>query len=238
MPIGLVSAGIGAAGSILGARTQANAANRAADMQMAQYEQTREDLSPYREAGGQGLDAYMRELGFTESGYNAPDLPDLSYDAVSEGFRDSPGYQYALEQGQQAIQNSASARGNLHSGNTQLELLRHAMGMADQNFGQYYQMNRQGIMDNHNLRQQQLSRLEGLSNMGAQAATQTGQFGANAATNAGNMMMQGAAATAGGIAGVANSLNAGLGHMQNTSLIQAAYPNYQPPTVRSIFSQA
>lgn len=243
MPIGLVTAGIGAAASLAGGAMQARATENATDaatgLQREMYDRTEQRLQPWTDAGGEGLGAYMNELGFTESGYNAPDLPDMSYDAMAEGFQESPGYQYALEQGQQAIQNSAAARGNLHSGNTQLELLRHAMGVADQGFNNYYNMNRQGVMDNHNMRQQQLSRLESLTNSGAQAATQQGQFGANMATNVGSMMMQGGMASsgamAGGIAGAANSVNAGLNSAMNQSLLQAAYPDYQPPTVRGLF---
>lgn len=227
MAIGVGTALLGSSiisglGGLIGGKTQADAAKQAAANQMAQFEATREDLSPYRDGGQRGLDAYMSELGFGESGYNAPSQPDFSYSSVADGFQESPGYGYAMDQMQRAVQNSASARGNLHSGATQLELMRHANGLASQDFNNYMSMNRQGMMDNYNVRQQRLSRLESLAGMGAQAATQTGQFGANATSNAGNMQMQGAGAMAGGIAAGANAATGYVNNMMNYGLMQQA----------------
>lgn len=66
MPVA-IAAGIGAGGSVLSglfgkkgakdaANTQANAANQAAQLAWQQYQTTRADLSPYRDAGVQALD--------------------------------------------------------------------------------------------------------------------------------------------------------------------------------------
>lgn len=56
----LGAAGIGAAGSFFGGREQARGAEASADVQRQMYEQTREDLEPYREFGQQALNPLMQ----------------------------------------------------------------------------------------------------------------------------------------------------------------------------------
>lgn len=72
MPVGaaigigsVASAGIGAVAAKSAAKTQANAARDAADVQMQMYGQTRADLSPFRAFGEAALSPYARLLGYS-----------------------------------------------------------------------------------------------------------------------------------------------------------------------------
>ena len=54
-----------------------------------------------------------------------------------EAFTTGPGYQFAMDQGQQAIERLGSKYGRGNSGNTDLDMLRYATGFADQNYGDW-----------------------------------------------------------------------------------------------------
>ncbi len=118
--VGLGSAFLGNQASKQAANTASDAANRAADVQMQMFQQSRQDLQPFRDAGGRGLSRFEAELG--------------------PSFQQSPGYQFAFGEGVNAIDRGASARGMLNSGARLRELTRYGQGMANQEYGQY--MNR------------------------------------------------------------------------------------------------
>lgn len=72
--------------------------------------------------------AYSDALGLNGADGNAR--------AVNQ-FQAGPGYQFQLQQGQQAINRTAASRGMLASGNTSLDLLRYSQGLADQEYDDY-----------------------------------------------------------------------------------------------------
>jgi hypothetical protein len=57
--------------------------------------------------------------------------------AARGAFQSSPGYRYALDQGEQAILRNRAATGSLSSGGTDIDLMRHGVGLADQDFDQW-----------------------------------------------------------------------------------------------------
>lgn len=101
---------------------QVDAAGRATDIQLQMYNQSRADLAPWREAGTNALSKLqpMIEAGPGE-------------------FKESPSYQFALEQGQQGIQRAASATGRLGSGAYMKDATKYAEGMASQEYGNFLQ---------------------------------------------------------------------------------------------------
>lgn len=111
------------------------------------------------------------------------------------GFQSSPGYQFQLNQGMGAINNSASARGGVNSGATLKSLQQFGTGLANQDWYNY------------------LNQLTGLSGSGQNAAAQTGAFGAQAATGAGNNLVGAANASAAGTVGTANSMQSLLANL-------------------------
>lgn len=74
------SALIGAGSANKAAKSQERAAQAQLDLSREQFEQTRTDLSPFREAGGNALSAYQFELGLGERptfGANTPQITTI-----------------------------------------------------------------------------------------------------------------------------------------------------------------
>src|SRR6185369_13561279 len=94
--VGSAVIGAGAAGKA--ANAQSDAAKYAADLQMQQYQQSREDATPWRVAGGKAITQLS-------------DMLKPGYD-----YTTSPGYQFRFKEGQRAIDSSAAAKGLLLSG--------------------------------------------------------------------------------------------------------------------------
>jgi hypothetical protein len=81
---------------------------------------------PMTKYGQTGVDAYMGAMGLGPQGQ-----------AGMEAFRNTPGYQFALEQGEDSVMRNANARGMLAGGNTSVDLMRYGTGLADQTYGSY-----------------------------------------------------------------------------------------------------
>lgn len=192
MPIGLTTAVIGAsvlgAGASIYAGSKASGAQKkAADQSIAeqqrQYDQTRQDLAPWRTTGGSALDTLARVYGLNGQ------TPDMT------PFTTSPGYQFQQEQGTQAIDRGAAARGLLHSG---------AAVKAEQNFGQNLASQEFGNWTNT---------LEGIAGTGQQAANTTAAAGQSAANNISQAYTQAGNARASSYTGAASAVNSGINNV-------------------------
>ena len=165
MPLGAVGWSI-LGGSAISAITGDRAADAASDAsryatdataaeQRRQYDQTRLDQQPYREAGVNALGQYQAGIG--DQGqplpvyqqtpiYNAfspgqaPDqyaaAPAFSFDQYQ--LENSPGYQFRLNQGTEAVNRGAAQTGNLNSGARLLALQDFGQGLASQEYGNEY----------------------------------------------------------------------------------------------------
>jgi hypothetical protein len=138
----------------------------------------------------------------------------------------TPGYQFQLQQGETALQNSAAAKGGLLSGNTAEALDQYSQGLASTNYQQTYN-NALGQYQTaynqfQNNQANQYNRLAGIAGTGQTAAGQLNSAGQAAAgnvagisANAGQQIGQSAqnagAATASGYVGAANAINSGIG---------------------------
>lgn len=163
-------------------RAMAGASRYAADLQQKRYEQTREDFAPYRQVGTQAL----RSLA---------DLSGLNGSADFSSFERSPGHQFRLQQGEQALNRAAAARGRLDSGATMQDLMRFGQGLASNEFNNYN------------------NRLAALAGVGQNATTTLGSLGATSAANQGNALMQAGQARASGYEGVANAYGNAIGNI-------------------------
>jgi len=184
------SALLGANAARSAASTQAAAADRAAELQNQQFQQTREDLAPYRAAGQTALNA----------------LTPLATNYQKFGmaqFQQDPGYGFRLAEGQKALDRSAAARGGLISGGALKAAQRYGQDMGSQEYMNAF--NRYQTERNA-----QLNPLQSLAGVGQTTANQLGQFGAANAANVGNLMTGGAAAQAAGRVGAANAATGGL----------------------------
>ena len=165
----LVGAVAGSEASRRGASQQANAANNATAEQRRQFDLLYGDQQPFREAGQNAV----RELAGL-SGYN----PAPSAEMVMA----EPGYQFGLDQGRNAIQGTAAARGGLYSGNALKELTRYGGDYATTRYGQANDRAQQAFGNRWN-------RLASLAGLGQTSVQQTGNAGMNFGNMAGSNMM-------------------------------------------------
>ena len=196
MPVAAVIGGaalLGAGASIYSANkaadAQKKAAAQAAAVQQQQYEQTRTDLAPYREAGTTALSRYRDLLGFNG--------PDAASKALG-GYTQSPFLPQLVKDSTSAVENSRAARGMFNSGGT--------LGQIGDQASKLY------LGDYNNY----LSRVGGMIDSGQSAAAQTGTFGANAAAGRANSYMAAGNAAANGAINTGNSINNLLGQLSGT----------------------
>jgi hypothetical protein len=222
-----IPAAIGLGSALIGSNASKKAADTAAASTAAASDATlqanRESLDYLREG---------RDLGRADlAPYQQAGLSDYYAlrDNVGTSFQESPGYQFAVQEGVNAIDRGASARGLLNSGARLRELTRYGTGMANQEYNNW------------------LSRLQSLAGVGQTAtgqasslAAQTGNMGAGLIQNAGNNVaqqtMQGGQAQASGQIGVANSTLGGI--QQGVGLYalmnQPSWGNVRPTTTGSV----
>ena len=103
------------------------------------YGQGRDALTTgYGKAG----DLYNNLLTSNTAGANA--YGDASgangaagYGRATANFQANPGYQFQMDQGQQALNRAHAAAGNLSSGNADADTLKFSQGLANQSYGGY-----------------------------------------------------------------------------------------------------
>jgi hypothetical protein len=185
---------LGAGASIFGGNKQGKVAQQAARQQFAMYEDQKARMDPYAHTGIQAT----KQLDQMVTGPDAPLMQRFGLDQ----FQQSPSYQWQLEQGLNAINKGANARGNYYAPQTLQDLGKFQQGLASTDFNNAYN---QYMGQN----QQQFNMLNALAGSGQNAAALTGTMGGQAAGLAGNFMTGGAAAQAGGYMGAANALGGG-----------------------------
>lgn len=136
---------------------QSNATNASIAEQRRQYDLTRGDYAPYREAGVSALGTLQSEM---DRGISSSD--------VTSGA----GYQFGLQQGQQGLDRKAAAGGGRVSGAALKSAAEYATNYATTGYNAEYQR-----------RQDRLNRLASLAGIGQSATGSSAQAGA-ASTNA------------------------------------------------------
>lgn len=201
MPAAAVIAGgalLGGVASAIGASSAASkqqkAAQQATNAQMAMYNTTRNDLSPYQSFGKDGMNQLTSMAGYL----NTP------FQMTQQQLEKTPGYQFNLSQGLKAVNNEMGARGLLNSGAVMKGAANYATGLADSTY-----------MDQFNMDQSQktniYNRLMGQTQLGENAAAQTGAYGTQTANQVGQNMIGAGNAAAAGTMGVANGIG-GIGN--------------------------
>jgi HPt (histidine-containing phosphotransfer) domain-containing protein len=154
--------------------------------------------------------------------FSSPTANDMTID---------PGYQFRLNQGLQALQNSAAARGGLLSGGTAKAINDYAGGSASQEYGNVYNRALQNYNTNYNTftndQSNLFNRLQALAGGGQTTANQLSASGLTAANNAANIGLTSAgqigqqlnnagAATGSGYVGSANAITGAIGNATNS----------------------
>lgn len=212
----VASAGIGAMSSSNAASAQENAANNANATQLAMYNQTVQNEQPYMNAGSTALNTLTGQLGTL----NTPMAIQPSINNTNWQQYMSPAYDFNLQQGQQALQNSQAAQDGVLSGAALKGLVSYTQNNANnafQNAFNDYQTQYTNQFNQYQTQNQNIyNRLAGLAQLGQNAASQTGsqatQTGANVAQTqigAGNAA---AAADVGIGNSISNATNNGMGY--------------------------
>lgn len=194
--LGVGSAIIGGNAAQSAANTQAGAANNANATQLYMYNQNQSNMAPYLASGQQGLSELQSAM------------PDLTRQFTMNDFQQDPGYQFQLQQGEQAMQRSAAASGMLNSTGTEQNLNNYAQGMANTDY-------QQALSNFTTNQQQRYNMLSGMAGMGLGSATQLGNMGQQAANGMSAAQMASGNAQASGIMGQANAVSGGLGMAAN-----------------------
>ena len=197
----LVSGLLGKSSAKTAADQQTTAANNALAVQQAQQAQTRADLLPYNTAGQQTVGTLQQQLPYLTSAFN-PTMAQLAA---------TPGYQFALQQGQQAVTNSNAAKGLGVSGAALRGAADYATGLADNTYMNQFNVDQANKTNAYN-------KLMGLINTGENAAAQTGSLGQQSAANSGNLITSAGNAQASGTVGGNNALTGGINNAANTYL--------------------
>lgn len=246
---GLASAGIGAAASSSAANAQAGAANNAANLQASEAdkataEQQREfNIQQGNEAPflATGQDAAKQlEAGLQPGGSLVQPWTNTFAPPTAATEQNDPGYQFRLQQGQQALENSASARGGLLSGNTAVAEQQYGQDYSSNEYSNVYNRALQQYQQNYNIFQNnqanQFNRLSAASGGGQVAAGQLGQQGQAAAQNIGNIALtsgaqignqinNAAAARASGYIGSSNAITGGINNIGQSLMLQSLLNN-------------
>jgi hypothetical protein len=244
---GLLGAGVQAGTSVAAANTQASAAQRAAQLQyqlgeqglqfqQQVYNQNEQNLAPWITAGqgAVGSLAQLLQQGSNGQGPLAPWTQTFTAPTAQQAAA-TPGYQFTLQQGQQALQNSAAASGGLLSTGTAKNLDAYSQGLASQTYQQTYNNALNSYLTNFNTYNTNASntfnRYASLAGLGQQATTSAGSLGQQAASTTGNLALGTGgqvgqqynnigAAQASGYVGAGNAINGGLGNLSQYLMLQ------------------
>ena len=200
MPIGWMAAAtigsalLGSSSSRRAASTQAEAADRAGELQREQFERQVELQEPFRQVGLRALNKLEGAAEYTPFGMSQ--------------FQQDPGYAFRMSEGMKGIERSAAARGGLLSGATLKGIQRYGQDLGSQEYTNAF--NR--YQTERNAR---LNPLQSLAGIGQTSTNQLVAGGQNYANAAGEAMGAAGQARASGYMGSANSLSGALGQYMN-----------------------
>jgi len=194
--VGSVAAGaIGASAAGDAADTQAAAAQYAADLQYKQWQESVKLQEPWRNAGVKALNQLIPlSMNYTPFGMSQ--------------FRQDPGYQFRLDEGLNALDKQAAARGGLISGRALK-----AAGRYGQDYASNEYMNAFNRYQTE--RNARLAPLQSLAGVGQTTATNLGNQGMTMASNVGDAYQNAANARASGYVGQANAFSGAIGQTTN-----------------------
>lgn len=177
------------------ADAQTQAANQANQTQQAMYDQTRTDNMPWHDAGVTALN--QLSTGTQPGG-------QFMHSFNAQDFVKDPGYAFRIQQGQDALDNSAAAHGSLLSG---------AQIKASTDYNQNFASNEYSNAYNrfNTDRSNQFNRLSGVAGTGQTANNLVGQIGMGTANQISSNTLGAGNARASGYMGQANALTGAIG---------------------------
>jgi len=249
---GLAGAAISSSASKSAADTQAQAADNATALQQQEWQQAQTNFQPYLNLGISSINPWLSERGYNVTqnsdgtysfnGTNSsnPLQQTFSYGAFTAPTQaqaeSTPGYQFTLNQGLKAVQNSAAARGLGTSGAALKGASSYATGLADSTYNDVYNRALQTYNANYNTAQgtfqtnynsaaNNVNRLSSIVSNGQNAAGNFASAGNQAASTIGNTETSAANAIASGTVGSANALTSALSSTGNSALTYGLLQN-------------
>lgn len=222
-------AGLGAAGSLFGGLFGASASQQAAQeyeqaLQQAENQlqttetQGQQMYSPYTQAGQGATTTLQSLLASPGQGLLTPWNQTFTAPTAAQAAA-TPGYQFQLQQGENAMQNSAAASGGLLTGRTLANLNNYAQGVASTNYQNTFNNSLAQYQSAYNTfqnnQQNTYNRLLGMSNQGLSATQGETGFMGNLSGDIASLMGQKGAAAAAGTIGAANAYGSILPGMSN-----------------------
>jgi hypothetical protein len=210
------------------AQLQAQESQNALNFQEQEFNTTQANQKPFLQAGQTAvgdLSSLLAPGGSLSQPWTGTFTPPTAAQAEA-----TPGFQSTLQVGQNAIQNSAAAQGNLLSGGTEAALDQYSQGLASTNYQQAFNnaLTQYGTAYNtfENNQANQFNRLASVAGLGQTTATNLGQEGQQAASNVGNIdlttgaqqgqdALNAASATASGYNAIGNATSSGLTSLGN-----------------------
>ena len=216
---------ISAVGANSAANTQASAQENASAQQMQMFNTINGQEQPFINSGYGSITALNQLLGLTPgsgaeglpNGYLSQTMGPFSFNPSS--VTSSPGYQFAQQQGLQAVANNEAPNVGALSGPALKALTQYSTGTAEQYYNDYFNQAQSQYNTNLNsqIEQQQniFSRLSGLAGLGQNAASNVGTAGTQLGTGAAQATAAAGASQAAGTVGAANAISGGLGSAGN-----------------------
>ena len=170
-------------GAKSGSRAEERMSEANLEFQREMAEQQREDFAPWTEAGGQALEKLW-------AGVQSGEFDPGKFDPSQIDIKADPGYQFRMDEGVEALDKSAAARGRLLSGAQNKAITGFAQDTASQEYGNAYARYADQYTKENDAKKQKYNMLAGISQQGqASAARQAGATSQLAQTG-GNIMAQ------------------------------------------------
>ena len=214
----LVSGLIGADAAQNAANTQAQSARDALDFQKQQFNTIQQQTTGGRAAGANALNTLGSLGSGTYQMYDANGNPTgsgigsgyLTQQYTPEEFAkgQDPGYQFRLQQGQEATNRMANMGGGLLSGNALKGQEDYTQGLASTEFTNAFNRFQTGRQNIYNT-------LAGIAGLGQNSTNTYATAAGDAANSVGNTIQNIGAAQAGGTVGAANAITGGIQNAGN-----------------------
>ena len=182
-----------------------------------QYDVSREDFRPWREAGRRAITSL--DKGITEGLFDLDDWEGFG----TEDFEASPGYAFRKQEGETSHMRTLAARSGGRTGAAGKALTRYGQNLASGEFAASRARAEQDYSLKQQKRQTSFKNLLNVSNVGQAATATTNQFGQSATSNITQNLQQGAAALGAGAIGAENAVIEGQ-HASN-ALKQQGFSN-------------
>jgi hypothetical protein len=213
--------------------------------QRRQFDLTRQDTEPYRQAGVNALNYLSENIG--DTGAPPPAYTPFTYSPTD--YANSPEYQFRFNQGTEAVNRGTAKSGNLNSGNRLLALQNFGQGLAAQGYAEDYDrqmknhltnygMNYQENQDIYGRNQNVLNRYAAMAGVGQTGVAQSGAAGQNSANAISGALGANAAnqSTAAALryGSLNNAIQGGIGNYMTYNYLNPSSRAYPPINYNTI----